>query len=695
MYYKSRLLFTLLILAAIIPAAQAIRITDLEVKGEPVDYLDVFYVKAELSGDTCDHEAWFYINDYIFARKNVPCDTDDIEVKFDLDDDEWELHKIICGQAIAKVELYTGVTKHMVTNDSTSFDIGYVPEVVFSPAQPTPGKSVRVKLVDKENGNTLKNVDVHIKDIYGGDPISKRTTGDGSFTFTPDVAGEYRMSIRERDICGEKTFWIKRPLIIDGPHPETPVVGEMIQVAVPAGSSVGVKVFDPDGEVYKRLQSTYNGGANFTIEDPGTYTITFGDLSTKYWGMNKTLEVSGRLRPDLKIAPEKPVVGKPVTVTVTSRGSPLSDAKVTITKPDGVEREYTTTSFGTLTYDSVISTGIYEVRATKSRFDPNSATFEAKHEFQTKVTPDNPTVEDTVTIEVQDQEGKPISDVLVEIPELNERKVTDMGGKLVLELQQPRQYTFKLSKDLFWEKQTQVTPFGMLNVGECQGEIPLGTDISFTVLNNFNEPTEAEILIKQPSGIVKQYTGSEKTYAPEMPGEYFITVRKTNYGSANKTFKVLPHPISLAASMSAGKLFVNVSHEQTPLPAILVSATIGGKGMNTTTNDMGVAVFSVTREGNVTVIANPGMGSQMYGEGKTIFKVTRSYDLWLLTGPLLVIFVISLMTIVAIQLGRKYLGDGLSLPSKGVVKKKGADEPKRKSAIIKEKASGRSRLSDL
>ncbi len=699
MSYQSRFLLALLIFTALTSPAHAIRINEVDVRGEPIDYKDDFIVEAKLSGETRNYEAWFYINDYIFARKNVPPDADDIDAKFDLDVDEWELHKINCGIATAKVEIYTMATKQLIISEVYDFQIGNVPVVIFIPSQPTPGKSVRVKLVDADNGNSLKNVDVTIKDVYGGDAINKRTAADGSFTFTPNIAGEYRMSMRENDVCGERELWIKRPLIVDGPYPVEPVVGEMIQVAVPAGSSVGVKIYSADGEVYSTLRSSYNGGANFTINDPGTYTIAFGDLSTKYWSLNKTIEVSGRLRPDVKIAPNNPVVGKPVTITVSSRDSPMANAKVLITKPDGVEREFQTTTFGTLTFEGVTSTGIYEIKATKDRFDPNSASFEARHALQAKFDPEKPTVGETVTLIVSDQLSRPVSDILVEIPQLNERKVTDMNGKLVLNLLEPQQYDFKLSKDLFWDMDLSITPFGKLSVGECAPIVKLGDNVSISVLNSFGQPTEAEILIKEPSGVVKQFTGSLKVYAPTDPGEYSITLRKTNYESANKSFTVDPYTLELSASMSSGKIFINVSHNGEMLPSIGVIAKVRADTFNATTNTDGVAIFSVTREGNVTVTANVGNANRMYAEKKASFRVVRSYDLVLLTGPLLIIFVISLMTIVAVQLGRKYLGNGISLPSSFTGNGKETQKPtvkKSKSQLLGvDDASKKSKLGDM
>ena len=671
--------------------AQAVRITDVDVKTEPVDYYEEFTVVAKLSGDTGNYEALFYIDDFVFSRKNVPPDAKEISAKFALDAAQWDLHKIGCGLRNARVELYTSITKSLHANETYEFEIGHVPEMIFNPPQPTPGKSVQVKLVDANKGTALNGVDVQIKDIYGGAGINKKTGGDGTFVFTPDIPGEYRITFKQRDVCGEKVFYIKRPLIVDGPHPTNPVVNEMINVAVPAGSSVGVKVFDMDGNLYRTVRSSYNGGANFTIADAGEYIITFGDLSTRYWSLNKTLEVSDRMKPELVIAPNQPVVGKPVTVTVTSREQPLDYAKVIVVKPDGVEREFTASNFGTFTYDAVTSTGIYEVLVTKDRYAPHKANFQAQNAFIVKVTPERPTVKESISIFVTDQDNKPISDVLVEVAEMNIRKVTDMGGKLTLDLQEPKTYTFKLSKDTFWDYSFEVVPYGMLSLGECVTDLGLGENITFNVFNSFGELTDAEILVRQPNGIVQQFVGTTKTYQPDLPGKYEVSIKKTNYASDNITFIVKPYPLEIVGGMGQGILTINVTHLGKPVPQLGVMADIFGTTKTATTNVAGQASFEVTSEGNLTVTVNKDKANIIYEERTANFGIIRSYQLIYLATPLIIIFIIAVFTVISIQLGRRYLGDGFDF---GISTKSG-DSPKKTMRESQLGGSGKTRLSKL
>ena len=664
---KTKAILPLLLVFAMAASATAVRITDVRVSKDPVNYQSDFEVTAKLEGgSTCNLLAEYYVDNFRFDYNNIPCDAASVTGKFKLSAEDWEANAAkgtVCGRRNARVELHVLTGNALVANASVPFDIGYVPHVTFEPAQPTENRETRVILTD-DRGNTLQSVDVMIRDIYGGDPNSKKTGLDGSFTFTPKVPGEYKMSFQEKDICGETTFYAKRPLIVDGPRPGNPVVNEMVLVGVPSGASVGVKILDEHGNLYKTVPVTYSGGANFSISEPGTYVLLIGDQSTKYWSINKTFTVSDRLVPEIKVAPDQPVVGKTATITISSRGEPLQDATVTVKKPDGVDRDFTTSSYGTVNYDTITSTGVYGIKVTKDRFGVGQASFEAKHAFDAKFDLAVPTVKDTLTLTVKDENDKPVGDVLVEIPDLAFKRVTDMGGKVSFNLQEPRNYDIKLSKDLFWDKTVQFTPYGLLSIGQCVTDFEVGGNILISTFDSFNKPIVADMNFKDPSGVIKFYSASAQTYTPERPGNYSVTVSKTNYQSANLTFRVFPHPLDALASMSAGQLMANVTTKGKPLPNLKVSLAKDGIVFNGTTNDAGLVLFNLNQEGNITVTLNPGRENIMYAEKVLRENVVRSYDIILLTTPLIVIFVITLLTIVAIQLGRMYFGGGgWKLPS--------------------------------
>ncbi|MFH0863318.1 MAG: hypothetical protein V1875_09885 [Candidatus Altiarchaeota archaeon] len=696
---KAKITLLLLAFSFMCPLAGAVEITSIKISEDPVSYLGKFDVTARLSGlsgTECNLIAEFYVDDFRFDTLNIPCGANEIEGRFDLSADDWVAKNVQCGVRQARVELHRPIGNALVTNKTVEINIGNVPNVELNPSQPTAEKEVRVILTDKDTGDPLQGVDVRVKDIYGGEDISRRTIQDGSFMFTPKVAGEYHLTMSNRLICGEMVIYAKRPLMIDGPRPDNPVINEMVMVAVPSGASVGVKILDAKGNLFRIVPVTFNGGANFSISQPGTYTLVVGDQSTKYWPLNRTFVVSDRLIPEVKIAPEQPVVGKTATITVTSRGEPLSGAVVTVKRPDGVDRDYTTSDYGTINYENVPSTGTYPMKVTKDRFGVGSASFEAKHALNVKFEPLSPTVKDTITIIVNDQNDKPVSDVLVEIPDTGFKRITDMAGKVSFNLQEAREYRIKLTKDLFWDYTAQLTPYGLLTFGQCLSEFELGNSVELKVFDTFNNPASAELTVRDPDGIIKPYSGSSQTLTPDKPGQYLVTASKTNYINSNLTFTVTPHPLDINTTMAKGQLTVQVKSKGQPVSQMAVSVIKGQETFNGTTNEAGAAVFSINREGNVSITANLGKLNRNYGELTVRQIIVRSYDLILLTTPLIIIFAITLMTIIAIQLGRMYLGSEWKMPSfgsGGVGSHKG--RTKHDSTLLGDKKPHKSRLSKM
>jgi hypothetical protein len=698
---KARKVLCALLLLVLATCAEAsVSITSIKASEDQVKFQGTFDVTARLSGDTCNSlRADYYIDrpgmaPYRFDYNNVACGSDTIVGKFKLDANGWEDQSITCGPHTIWVELHVLTGDSMVANRSTTLDVGKMAEITFSPAQPLPEREARITLTDPETGNPIGNTDVTMKDIYGGDSIGKRTDPGGSFTFIPKVAGEYRMSIRGKDVCGEGRFFAKKTMLVDGPRPDNPVVNEMVIIAVPAGAGVGIKILDSAGQPYLSPPVAYNGGANFSISRAGTYTILIGDQSTKYWGTNKTLVVSDRLMPEIKIAPEQPVIGKTATITVSSRGQPLSGAVVTVKKPDGVDRDFTATDYGTINYDTITTTGTYAVRASKDRYAAGTATFEAKHSLEARIEPTAPTVRDTITLVVGDENGKAVSDVLVEIPAIAFKRVTDMGGKVSFNLQEAKEYEIRLSKDLYWDRTMKLTPYGILSIGECVTEFELGGNIALSVLDSFNNPTAADINVKDPDGIVRYYNGPAQTVTPEKPGQYGVAVSKTNYIDSNLTFNVLPHPLEIRTWMSTGQLTVNVTSKAVPVAQLKVSVEMAGVSYNGTTSPLGQASFNINHQGNVTVSVNAGRDNRNYAEKTVQQSIVRSYNLIFLATPLIIIFAITVLAIAAIGLGRMYLGGGgWKLPSIGLGKARA--KTKHDSVLLGDKKPSSSRLSKL
>jgi len=677
--------------------AQALSISSLKISEDPVEYLGTFDTTAKISGGQSGMmRAKFYVDNFLFATKIVGEDKDEIKATFDISSDVWSIQNIDCGPHKLTVAMFSSEDVALNVNESIDFNIGTMPTIKFSPSQPQPSRDVRVLVTDPDSGNPIGNVNLMIKDVYGGGAITGKTNSqDGGFTFNPQVAGEYKLRVDMKKLCGMMTVLIKRPLLIDGPRPDNPVVNEMVLVAVPSGASVGVKIYDSSGKVVLTPPVSYNGGSNFSITQAGTYIVAVGDDSTKYWSLNKTITVYDRDTPAINVAPDQPVVGKAATITVTSRGTPLSDATITVKRPDGVERDFTTNQYGSLNYDSLTSTGTYTVRATKQRYATSTESFDVKHAFDVKFDPLLPTVKDTITMTVNDENAKPVADVLVEIPSASFKRVTDMGGKISFNLQEPKEYSIKVSKDLYWDRNMTLVPYGTLTIGDCVTDLELGGSVPISAFDGFKIPISVDMNFKDPKGIIKFVPATQtSTYTPAIPGDYVVTISKTNYVNTNLTFTVRPHPLNATLRMQSGQLIVNVTSHGVPVPALWVSVLRPGESLNGTTDDSGVAVYNVNTEGNATVEINPGYGDVRYDTLSLRQVVVRSYSLLLLTTPLIIIFIITLMTIIITQIGRKYLGGGeWKMPSFGGGKPKmktkhdsvllGGDKGKRNSRLSK------------
>jgi hypothetical protein len=149
--------------------------------------------------------------------------------------------------------------------------------------------------------------------------------------------------------------------------------------------------------------------------------------------------------------------------------------------------------------------------------------------------------------------------------------------------------------------------------------------------------------------------------------------------------------------MSQGIVRIQVIGLGEPISDMLVSLEKDGSLRNGTTDADGSVEFPVNTEGNVSITINGDNGVIEYNMLEGTLFIVRSYDLILLTGPLVVILIISVMTIVAIQIGRMYFGGSWSIPSTDGMSKKKSQRPRHESSLMaggrdRKKGSGLSKL---
>ena len=646
--------FAALTLLAILStlATARISIDTITISPDPAKYNEDFRVTAKLSGvdeSQCSVEAKFYINDFAFQTINAKCGAREVDATWS--QNEWDKFNLKCGVNMARVELK--VEGGLVDNYTQSVDIGVVPDVSFNPLNPTVDREFTITFRDPEDQSLITNMNVKIETLLldSGTKVSSASTtaSSGQISYTTKNPGKYTAIVSKRQYCGEIDFYIKKQMMIDGPRPANPVIGEPISIGVPAGSSVGIRILDPNGNFYQSVPVSLSGGANFTINEPGNYTIVIGEISPKYWPVNKSLMVYSRPVPEISIYPDEPAVGKPVTISVMSRGVGLEGATVTVTKPDGVSKEFITGSDGGVTYDSVTSVGRYTVRAEKDRHDIVTQTFDTYYSFSANLDPINPTVNDTITLSVQNNDGVGVGDAMVLIPSIGYVGYTDNQGKLRLSLQEPKDYELFISKARYWNITRTVSPFGILGVEMSSYDIELGASSTIMSKTLYGKALESDIKITGPDGITRTTAGSSYVLTPDSPGVYRIILEKRNYLPANATLNVKPHPVDFSSAIVNGKFIVNVTSHGAGVDGLKVSVAMAGWSADEITNSAGVASFPVRGGGLINVTVNSG-GIRAYEAKGVAREIVKSYKLQYLVAPVTIIVLLSLFIIIALQL---------------------------------------------
>ncbi|MFH1404424.1 MAG: hypothetical protein ABIH11_09165 [Candidatus Altiarchaeota archaeon] len=684
--YLKRLILAIAVLSMLASVASAVRLKELTIDKDPIEYGKKFTLTAEISGEAVGVNAKFYIDEINYGPKVGKIDEDKIEGEWVLDN--WDRYTLKCGPHKARVELFTS-SGELIDNESMGVDIGNVPKILFEPAAPLVNKDVRITLIDKKSNSQIPTVDVEVRHPQM-DTISTRAF-NGVLKFKPDNTGKHTLHIDDSEYCGDLEFYAKKEMIVDGPRPESPVVGEMVVIAFPANSDIGTKIFDSGGKVYAVVRgNTIAGYANFTISEPGEYILTLGDISTRYWGVNKTLIVRDKADIAIAISPETPALGLPVTISLNAGGSPLSDARVIITSPDGVSKEFTSMSDGRVTYGEGMMIGDYEVEVQKEKYATSHGGFTILNSFKVNVEPETPTVVAVTKIIVLDQNNKLVSDAVVRVLGTSLRKMTDPEGKVEFLLNDSREYVLEVAKEGYWNTSVTVKPCGFLNIQLDKYEVEVGDDVTASVTACPDGQVAADIKIIDPDDISTISTTQEKKFKAEKPGEYKIEVSKPNYISNNTLLKVSPHPLSISSSVSENeRLLVKVSSRDKPVTGINVTVVSKTRTQNSVTNNQGVASFDIEGEGIVTVTANTG-GNRNYESITRKEDVARSYRILLLVVPVFVIITVSVVLIAGIQLWKHYKGGPPAVDGKKPRKKHGKHRKTGSSRMFDE--SGGSRL---
>ncbi len=638
----------ILVLMLISAASAATSIKSIETKPADVSPKTDFSVKVTFSGEPCGMQARFYFDDEKFSEKNIG--SEDGGCIMDAESEEITLSKdsVSCGVHKIRVDLVDD--NEVISTKSKDLQIGNVPSITITPAQPLPQSEVSILFKDKSTGKPISDIQVMITKLITGTGPKEYSTGtNGILSFTADTVGEYRMEVEDADYCGTLDFKVLRTLPYQGPMPANPVVGERIGIAVPV--SVGIKYVDPQGVVHPLMN--VGGGANFTVDAPGKYTLVLADISTVFWKKELNFTVSARAGMIGEVKPANPVVNKVVVLTITSRGEPVAENPVKITKPIGGSETIETGSSGEVRF-TPDSMGTYHYKVEKARFDTLEGVFEAKNAFEVKITPREPIADQDIVLNVTDQDGKPVEDAVVAVVDSSGTIVNDStgdGGSFRFRLADPKEYTLFVQKDGFWGYEEKINVYGLLNMRLSRTEIELGESTRVSVTDADGKNISAEVSVTKPDG--KSETIKAGPYTPKLVGDYKIKVTKTGYRTVTSDLKVDPHPLNITATIEGKKVVVEALSHDAPVKGIMMLIKTPTEEKQVATDENGLATAAVDREGNLTITANNVTFNEEYMTRTMKRKILKQYSYPLLMIPLAFVILSTLVIVIGVELAHR------------------------------------------
>ena len=633
------LVFSLGIILFLISAAEARHIVYVDIEPTEINPGDEFKVKVRVKETQYSKKVVFYLDDKEFCSKNVGGD------EIFIYSDTWDLSEnpLDCGIHKVRVEIRK-MTNELLDEEEITFTIGNVPSLSIIPEKPILGDHVILKFTDSETNESIKGLEVKI--YYAKDGISsakrKRTLSNGEIMYLPMKIGEYKVVVLDDYYCGKFSFWVKKNMIVDGPHPSNPVVGQLISLVVPPG--VGVKILDSEGGIYKRCYTGVGGGVNFTIEDPGNYTIVVGELSAEYWGTKIPLRVYEKLPLEIKIYPPQPVVNRVVTISAYSNGKPVEDIKILLSKPTSTSPEiYFTNSNGTITF-LPLTTGEYAIRIEDERYESLIKNFKVLNELHINLPRKEFHIDEEIEMVVTDQNGLLIGGASIVVGNGLITGLTNSEGKYKFSIKQRGEFEIKVNKKNYWPSSTKIKVLGLMELSNPLS-VEVENPITFVVLDrkSSSELEDVRISVLTPDNRI--ITLRNKTYIPTISGKHIVMLQKEGYESENYSFEVLPHPIAIDTFIEDGKLWVRVTSRNNSIEGMKVVVNANQKIFENVTNNIGIATFNILGEGNYEIIVNTPRENPNYASAIKKIKIVKEYDYLLLFIPVGLVAIVAIIAI--------------------------------------------------
>jgi hypothetical protein len=574
--------------------------------------------------------------------------------------DVWE--KSLLGYECEKKTVEVRLSGDVSDSDKATLEIdGEDLYVGMTPSEPTAGSEIVVEVEDEDDLRDNVNVRItHLGDDgeWDMDDVNRGDETDGGEVkfrplnedtrFKEDPYAKYQLDVWDDNYCLFR---------------ETFDVGNKLKIAdVPvnpyAGEEMTIRVLDVDNDTVENAKVTVSGSTSFVdsytsdsrgyvrfaIDSTGTYTLIasktgYGDSDIT------TINVKNKEGMDIGIEPTKQAIGKDVTITVTSKGSPINGAEVTIKKPDGTTDVLSTPSTGKVIYTPTL-TGTYDVTVKKVAYETTTSSFKAINLFDVTM-PDKPGLHEEIQIEVKDQNGNPVPSASITITGTDITGLTGSDGRFTFMLENAGKYTMTIKKTDYEDFTRDIEIRGNLQLEVTPEILDLEDSVTIEVRDENGQSIEANIEMTKPDGKKETVVKNSHAFTPELAGKYDITASKDYYVSASSSFSVNPYPLNLDVWLSGTDLMVKATSNGNAIQGsnILVS-TPGGDEITITTDDSGIAKLELKDLNQTGTFVVSSLDINF--EKKTVTKEIESLGGGLMSIVLIVGVIVVLIILVSI-----------------------------------------------
>jgi hypothetical protein len=592
-----------------------------------------FRITARLSGDVCGAQARFYIDQKFINSNALACgrkttESDTISPSAD---------GFACGAHTLAVLL--SKEDDLLANYTTGVSFGNQPLIEVSEGSKG-SREVTVDFKDNRTGNPVTYLKTRIYNVRKGTQSSEWHTTDsqGRIVYSSRDTGEYRLMIVDSDYCGEVFFYIKRPLYFEGPFPKDPIVGDLLSMAVPGG--VSVKVYNSTGSLYLTGATSITGGVNYTISEPGNYTVVVGDKNSLYGTANVSIYVAAKASNSIEVAPVKALRGSPVALTLKADGVPLANATITVENPEGMLEDMSSGINGTIDY-TPDQTGIYIVTFSDPKHLGAETRFEVRNSFLLDYTPKEPEVDADINVYARDHLNNLVPGATVSIKDVT-YGLTGSDGKYTFRVSEPKKYTVLVTRSDYWDSAIEFTTISPLYLEIIPEEFELGETVRVRAFETRRNVVAADLVVISPDGSSSSFNGS---FTPENVGAYEVFASKKGYISTSGNFSVKAHPLEMAIAIAGDRIIVNTTSHGLPAAKIplVVEKTSGREKI--VSDGQGHAVIRIKNDGRIKISANPEGENPDYGKITVVRNIVKMHDY---SGLIMGLSAVALVALIAI-----------------------------------------------